>query len=310
MKNTPRLLKRIGTRRWRDVFDFWQECIPLVTFPVQDFSEPAEDVALRLREIGEEVSRVETTSTNRLHFAEIPGLKYKAFTEAISLFYKSQNAMKSAQGDLQCGLKTWSIVNYYQAAYYSIKCLLNLLGVHLCRTSDNKDLVVDMLSIQPGAKKQLDTADCQIHIAWQLEHWELWALLQRMVRVTTGLPLGQFLINSLTGFDCKVFAKQRNLIVYHDGKWIFEDLRTEMDCTGTFSDPFEQSEDEIAFCDHESFTAVLASLVAIATFQVFSKIAENNPRFQIEFAYMKDTYSSKNNTILREFENAHKFLFV
>ncbi len=258
-------LKRIGPRDWQDVFSYWQDCIPAMSFPIENFETSIEDTSQLLQQVGEEVATDEDSSTNRLHYYELPGVRYKVFREAISLFYKAQNAIKSAQSDIRVGLKTWSIVNFYQASYHSIKSLLNVLGIHLCKTiPGSRDLIVDLLS--PRGLKHKQVVECQIHLAWQLEHWQLWGLLQRVIRMTGNLPFDKRLVD-VFNFECKTFARQRNLIIYHDAKWIFDDLKME-ESNSAYTDPL-MPDDLENIADHEAFTIVLESLVSIASFKMF-----------------------------------------
>ncbi len=277
-----------------------------MSFPIEDFESPGCGQTDLMDRIGDELAEIEAISTNKTHFRGVEGIEYKVMTDAVALFYKSQNAIKSGQSDLLAGLKTWSITNYYEASYLSTRCLLNMLGLHVWRTTTNRELLIDLF---PRIEKRRGVfIESQFHIIRQMDHWEVWGLLQRVLRTTANLPFGRELIESVGKIESKAFAKQRNRILYSAPQWVFGDLKSESlpqnlaELVGT-AELKDLLEGDLS-------TVVIATMMFIATVKLFQAIAEDNPSLRIEFSKMTESYSSASNAMTSQFEASIAGLFA
>ncbi|MBI5409367.1 MAG: hypothetical protein HZA14_08380 [Nitrospirae bacterium] len=135
--NIDPISKRIGHKDWKEINDYWQHFLASINFPIDTF-EANESLEDDLAIIASTIKKIELNSSTKDHYYSINGLQYRVFSESVALFYKAMNTMKAAQCDQLAGYKSWSIASYYQASYFSIKSILNILGVYSCRTNNNK----------------------------------------------------------------------------------------------------------------------------------------------------------------------------
>ena len=96
-----RIGKRIGQRDWEKLIDLWLEFLPQIKFPVESDPLPTSEISF-LEEVKEKINQIEKQSTTKDHYFIVRGLHPRIFLEAVYLFYKSLNVLKSAHLVLIC----------------------------------------------------------------------------------------------------------------------------------------------------------------------------------------------------------------
>ena len=127
------------------------------------------------------------------------------------------------------------MVNYelLPSILFLAKSYLFLNGVWVHTTIDSKNIVTDIFPAFTG-KKGRDLAQlreenfCKILISKLLEHWEVWSLFRRVLNVSAQLPFDDKYLRLFQRVSAKDFAKQRNVLIYRNREWLFEDLKTEL----------------------------------------------------------------------------------
>lgn len=211
---------RLGQRDCKELLNIWLNFLPQIEFPTREEPVPTSEMPL-LKEAKENIFRIDASTTTRDHHFVIQSLHSLIFLEAVYLFYKSLNVLKSSQCDALNGFKTWSVAAAYQASYFGLKCFLDILGVHVTRVA-NRDLIIDLYpSYRSLKKKEIERRrrefEVQIQLTKQLDHYEFWHIFQRVLRITQGLPLAgaEALIHFWGFIEPTEFARQRNQIIYY-----------------------------------------------------------------------------------------------
>lgn len=295
--------KRIGHKDWNEIIRYWQNFLSSFTFPIDEI-EIEDNLSIQFTQILDEINNSEKVSTDKCHYYQLKGIQYNIFAEAIYLFYKSMNSIKSAQVDQVEGYKTWSINNYYQSSYFSLKCFLNIMGVfYSC--INNQYLIVDLFpTYKKITRRELSQRksifEIQVQKAYQLEHWENWKIFQRVISVARNLPIKEEVLDLLRLIDPKKFANQRNRIIYQNREWLFDDLRNEL-----FDDAFGLTdildEEHLSFNDFDDFTLLMSFTLFNINYILFHEISKVNQNFNAEFELFEKAISSKNNDHYRLF---------
>jgi hypothetical protein len=277
------LCKRVGKKDWNSLLSIWVNFLPEIDFPIIEEPEPTSSIE-KLKTIRTEIEEIEHKTTKKEHYFVIQGAHNLVFQESIYLFYKALNVLRSTQCELEGGFKTWSISNAYQSSYFTLKSILNLLGVHITRI-DSKDLLIDLLPDYKGgfskkeiANRRLDF-ECQVQITKQLEHWELWTLLQRVLHVLQCSLIKGKVITFLCGVSAKDFAKQRNRIIYYNTAWLFDDLKQSI-TDANFGIRKIDFDDKLSSDD--DFSLIISFILLKTCYDLLKNIAEVSTRLQIE----------------------------
>jgi hypothetical protein len=297
-----RIGKRIGQRDWGTLINIWLEFLPQIEFPIEVDPPPTSDI----EGLGSAQKTIaQDQSTTKDHYFVIPGLHQFVFPEAVYLFYKSLNVLKSAQCDILNGFKTWSIANAYEASYFGLKCFLNIVGVHSTRLN-NKDMLIDFYpSYSSLTRKQIDarrrTFEINIQLIKQLEHWEYWTLFQRVINTTKNLPVEKSLIDHMISINPKMFAKKRNLIIYFNNRWIFNDLKNLVIDPDFFNKKIFDADEIECPTEDDAFTILNAFLLLRLNHSIFKSIAESNPNFRQEFDIINFCIQDDHNDLFNKF---------
>jgi hypothetical protein len=295
--------KRIGHKDWNEVIEYWQNFLPSITFPIDEVDIEG-SINFQLSKILDDIKNIENKSTEKNHYYHVPGIQFNIFSEAIYLFYKSLNSIKSAQIDQKSGYKTWSINNYYQSSYFSLKCFLNILGIFSCCINNNY-LLVDLFPTYKKISKRdyinrRKVFELQIQRIWQFDHKENWTIYKRVINISNNLPVNEQILDLLLSIDPKNFTKQRNKIIYQNKEWIFEDLKQEtIDEIFGIKDIF--CDDNFTIDEHYDFTLFVSFLLLFLNFMLFYNISNNNEYFNNEFELIQKSMSSINNNIYTAF---------
>ena len=182
---------------------------------------------------------------------------------------------------------------------------MSLLGISIIRTIDNIELLVDLL---PDYKKinksqfirNREVFECQIQIIKQLEHWQLWRILQKLLCFLKNCPINDVYIR-LFNYDPKTYSKQRNSIIYHNNVWFFKDLKEEI-----IDDEFgivEFNKLDLDNLPNELYFTIITSYVLVYIEKVlFKDISQLSKHFGTEFNLMKSALLN-NNLNFRKFED-------
>lgn len=293
------IAKRIGKRNWQEISDQWLEYIQSIDFPIS-YEHESNNPCLILEDVFDFVKKLEEQSTQKDHFMEIPGAHQNLFIQTVFLSYKGINSLKSAQCDQIGGYKSWSINNYYQSSFFFCKAALGLLGVGFFRTESNKELIIDVFpdygSDKKKAKRLKDEKQSKVHIFRQPEHHDVWRIFQRLISITGELCICEHFSKLICALDPKIFAKQRNKLIYHNTRWIFEDLKSEVIDTDFGIEETDQDEVE----DSESFSLFVSFQMGNFVRKLFSVISEKSERFLPEKELLFGAYESSNNLIFKK----------
>lgn len=299
-------IEKIGNRDWIEVKNYWQNFISTPEFPITNFqyNDSLDD---KLNTVSDNIKATEKKTTIRDHFEILNGIQEKIFMESIFLLYKSINSLKSAQSCQYAGYKTWSMSNYYQSCFFSLKSILNLLGVHYTRTKNNNDIIIDLIPSYKRINKSELTQkrkvfECRIIITKQLKHYEQWSIFQKAVTYTKNLDLTEFLCSAIRKLKPKDFAETRNNIIYHNLYWLFPDLKSEiidMDF-GLINLDISKIEEQIY---NKSFIVILSYLLFDYCISLFSQLSTVSNNFKQEFDIFYNSIIHENNRNFASFVN-------
>lgn len=289
------LCKRIGKKNWDDLHSLWLNYLPQINFPLDNLPDPSSSLD-NLKTIKVEIEKIEKESTNRVHYYRVDGLPQLAFQEAVILFYKALNVIKYSQWGLDGGFKTWSVADAYQSSYFALKCLLNLIGVHICRI-ESKDLLCDFQPDFNGLKRKeiisrRENFEWQIHLYKQFEHWEMWTLLQRMVYIFRSEIVDKKVLYFLARIEPKDFAKQRNKIIYFNSSWLFGDLKDylfDKDFTIRLID-FDEN-----IASDDDFSVIIAYSLIKICYILFKTLADSSRLFDQELQQINHLINDEKN---------------
>lgn len=218
-KRTPfeRQVKKLAHRDWRALTDSWAPHMPSCeagSTPSGSFLD-----ADSQRVLEKSLNSMELYEARRI---ELPSaVRSSIFQETLCLAQKSVHVSCVAAVDLREGNQTWAVSTAYHAAFFAFKAILGLVGIVLGE-AQNKHFWLD---IWPCADRvQQQGAEAVITRAHQLQHWQVWALVKRIVRCLRGDCIDQNLRASLDRIGSKEFAQQRNHIHYVNSGWVWEDL--------------------------------------------------------------------------------------
>ncbi len=300
-------LSKINNRDWLEVKNYWQNFISILEFPITNFqyNDTLDD---ELITVSHNIKSAENENTNRDHFEIINGIQEKIFLESIFLLYKSVNSLKSAQSCQYAGYKTWSISNYYQSCFFSLKSILNILGVHYTRTKNNNDIIIDLIpsykriNISELTQKR-KVFECRIiRYTKQLKHYDQWSIFKKVVSYTRNLDLSDFLSIAIQKLKPLDFAETRNKIIYHNLFWLFPDLKSEIiDMNfGLINLDISKIEEHIY---NESFIVFLSYLLLDNCISLFSQLATMSNNFKQEFDIFNNSIRHENNRNFESFVN-------
>ncbi len=298
------IYKRIGDRNWENLTDIWLNFLPSIEFPISVDPAPTSNIS-NLIEIKNQIIDIENRSTIKDHYYSVPGLHSLIFQEAVYLFYKSLNVLRSAQSDLMNGFKTWSIANTYQSSYFMIRCLLNLLGVHFVRV-ENKDILVDLCPSYSSkiTKKEVQERqsifECRFQLISQPEHWHVWTFFQKTLEKFDNNIISEDPLTLLQKIEPKDFAKQRNRIMYHNTHWTFDDLKKVLiDADfGIRKIDFDNDED---ITSRDDFSVVVSFLLTGIGLSLFNAIADEAERLREEVEIMNQIIEQDDNSYFNKF---------
>ncbi len=299
------ICKRIDSKNWETVAELWQEYIINVQFPVSfrtDYA-PADE---ELSAIYDETKEAERKQTQKEHYYHISGIQYAVFRDAVILYYKALNSIKSAQCSQKSGYKSWSIMNYYQASFFLVKSYLFLNGVWVHTTIDSKNMVADIFPAFTGksGKELLRLREgnfCKILVSKLLEHWEVWSLFKRVLNVSAQLPIDDKYLRLFQRVSAKDFAKQRNALIYQNREWLFEDLKTELVDLNYGASTVDLDR----YGEDDSFTVHLSFVLLQMVNSLIDSLRQKSNYLEEEYSLMQTACTNENNSIFRNFTESN-----
>jgi len=215
-------LNRVFPRReWSDISGYWLRYIDTITPPGSQPSSVIEEF------IGFETVARSLHGTSRHQRQDVPGFRQLIFHEAIYLLHKASHVIGCSETDALLGAHTWALSQAYQGSFFAAKSICYLLGGVLA-DYDRKTIIIDIWpgvgSSTSGTGLLTDTTIEFFKNEKWVGHKEVWQLFQHLLRITKVNIWPAEYIDAIIALAPNDFAKQRNIIHYGGGKWVFDDL--------------------------------------------------------------------------------------
>ncbi len=224
-----KLTKKLRARYWHQLTHSWLRNLPEID-PPGSTPEPLlnnQDLEYLCSEAKPQGSQ--NVSSAR---AAVPGLRNSICHESIYWLHKSVHSLGAAERKIQDGVLTWSIIDAYQSAYFSMRSLCGILGVVIC-DYQYKSYVVDIcrdFGSMRRSERELESAFAEEVSVYTLgvrfDHIQCWQIFQRLLRVLKNETWGKEYSLQIMALDTTDFAHHRNRICYYAHEWLEEDLHT------------------------------------------------------------------------------------
>lgn len=222
-------LDKIKKRTWNVVRDAWMEDIPAFTVPGARPDPGLEKLptlqAVNLPQIDDLPVRI----------LDIEGIRRNALWEAVFLFHKCSHANLAAQRLGEQGMHSWCMFNAYHSAYLGAKGIVELLGVAL-PSLNGRQVLIDLFPEPSKQPKKTSTAHISVSSRFQefqiirldrLDQQGLWAVFQRVLRISVIDCWNGNLYKELINIQCKKITSPRNSFLYKAHFWPLEDLMSD-----------------------------------------------------------------------------------
>lgn len=302
-----RRIKQIGTIEVEEVLTFWTNFTHSLEFPITLPIQGLESNPQLIQACKDSLND-EKESTNKNHFYTIEGIQSHILQESIVLTYKGLNFLNGIGLNLQNGMQTLPLINSYQSSFFIAKGLLAILGVSIIRV-ENKDFIINLLpnyskKVNKSEKKRRrEDFELRIIPIKQIQHFELWELLQKVLN-NLKFKSDQFndqVSKYISSLDKKVFAKQRNENIYFSNYWSFEDLKNQCSKLDKFIKKVI-GEDQIELSTtSEYFTFSITYLLLRLPLTIFEELANYIPSFNQEYEKFNNLIISESNILYKEF---------
>lgn len=272
--------QKLVARTWTDVRDWWANYIPVIDPP----GSPPADVVGNLPSVGKVLKNVQDDAPWE-EDEEVGGLRAGVLAESLFTLHKAANVLGAAQVHVGKGLCSWSLSSAYHAAFFSAKAVLGLLGVTVIETN-NRTYLID---VWPPPKKKKNLINAPSNTLFQLthrvEHRQIWAWFQRMLRVTTvdEVTWPKKCVEGITDLDINDFARQRNTLHYATIEWPFQDLHqcVVMEQFGRHPAGLADG-DAVSDPDNEDFSIALGLVTLRMAYQMVRDIAVHSEVIKVE----------------------------
>ena len=209
------------SREWSDISGYWLRYIDAITPPGSQPSSVIEEF------IGFETVARTLHGTSRRQRQDVAGFRQLIFHEAIYLLHKASHVIGCSETDASLGAHTWALSQAYQGSFFAAKSICYLLGGVLA-DYDRKTIIIDLwpgVSASTGGAGLLTDTTIEFfkNEKW-VGHKELWQLFQHFLRTTKVNRWPTNYVDAIVALAPNDFAKQRNIIHYEGGKWVFDDL--------------------------------------------------------------------------------------
>lgn len=265
-----KLTKQLPARYWDQLTSSWLRHLPSVdppgSPPTPLINNP--DIVYLCEEAKSPKSQTLSSAQ-----AAVPGLRDSVCHESIYWLHKSVHSLGAAERKVQNGMLTWSVIDAYLSAYFSMRCLCGILGVVIF-DHHNKTYVIDLcrnFGSMRIDKRELEGAfakNVSVHtIGVRLDHKQCWQIMQRLLRVLRGETWGQDFSQQIIALESTDFAHHRNRLCYYAYEWLENDLHSplfENDfATQTVEmEHLEFNKETSSFTINLAFTLVRTALIA------------------------------------------------
>lgn len=222
-----KLVKKLPSRHWDHICSSWLPHIPKITPP------GARPVPLTENADLSYWCEQATPSGNKKLSSvsgSVAGLREAIFHEGVYWLHKAVHAMYGSESKIAAGMLTWSVIDGYLAAYFSMRSISAILGVAVCDYL-SKSYVVDLcrdFGNMSRVKRKGESAFAQevgIHtFGVRFDHKQCWQILQRLLRVLHSETWGPAVSQSIYELASTDFAHHRNRISYYVHEWLKDDL--------------------------------------------------------------------------------------
>lgn len=223
MTSVERKLKRLSTKSWADLRNFW-----LSHIPEEGQLGQKPDETLEQHEILRQETRF-VTNEGEHRFEPEASLAPQLFSEAVFIACKAIRVSCEAAAEVVGGLPTWSISTAHHSTLFALRAFLGLCGVAYLEI-DGRYFLLDVRPREikgrrGGVHRQLDTKAAQLIQVPQLGHRDWWKIYQRILH-TSGEAFGCWPFGvdpALAACDVGTLSRHRNDVHYRL-VWFFDDL--------------------------------------------------------------------------------------
>ena len=157
------------------------------------------------------------------------GARALVLHESLYLAHKAVHVTITCADAIQKGRHTWAVVDAYQASLFAIGSILAFVGISIERDQNNFILVdVWAKSSDANKKRQLNLSPPEVYqfVRFkQLDHYQKWALLKRILRtISIRCELVELLRAGLEVHGDLQHANHRNEVLYQSRAWLSLDL--------------------------------------------------------------------------------------
>jgi len=222
-----KLVKKLPARYWGQICSTWLKNIPTIEPPGNRPSPIVENADLAYY-----CEQAIPEKKKELSYASGPvaGLREEIFHESVYWLHKAVHALCGAESKVASGMLTWSIIDAYLAAYFSMRSISAILGVSICDYK-GRSCVVDLcrdFKSMARMKREAESAfaeEVNVHsLGVRFDHKQCWQVLQRLLRVVYGEVWDQELSKCVNRLNSPDFARHRNRISYYVHEWLEDDL--------------------------------------------------------------------------------------
>ena len=277
-------LNRIFPRReWSDISGYWLGYINTITPPGAQPSTVIEEF------IGFETVARSLRGTSRHQRLDVSGFRQLVFHEAIYLLHKASHVIGCSETGALLGAHTWSLSQAYQGSFFAAKSICYLLGGVLA-DYDRRTIIID---IWPGVSSSSSglglLTDTTIEF-FQNEKWvghkEVWQLFQHLLRITKVNIWPTLYTDAIIALASNDFAKQRNIIHYAGGKWVFDDL-IEFTPNSNYGLAKSRFSSGFVYEEQSDFTFVLAQIIFRMALLILDEISTLTNKLETEIDVFK-----------------------
>lgn len=276
-----RSLKRIRAREWPAIRAEWHHI-------ANDYEEIGEPPPLGVLDILEQNGSIlPTTGTEKEGKFDIVGVRETVLREGIFLLHKAAALLRSASRDIDARQYTHAEVTAYTASVFAAKAVCTLLGVWFSpKKVANENWFIDCFSREKRRQFYVNAIRAQ---SQRIGHREVWSLLQRLITVTSDLPLDAPMLELIQKSEVDRFAKHRNRIQYFNLAWAFDDLHGDQSTAPDWITPFRN--DLYADIDPDGedshFTMFFLLMMLRSGFLLFSDVSTATPGFRHELDLLR-----------------------
>jgi len=297
-----RKAQKLGPRHWDELVDAWLSFVPRIDVP----GNLPESALRDLVSLRDELAQVDGDHPRDIP-GDVPGLRPGMLREGLCQLHKAANVLCGAQVHIAEGFRSWSISSSYQAAFFAMKAILNLLGISYVEDPERGNFIVDIWS-DPATRRRrpkvTPTYEIRLLKTHRIEHRQAWAIFQKVLAKTHVAPTILTPANhqAFVGLDMGDFARERNALHYRIA-WPFDDLHTfttDMDY-GCFG---EDLTDGTVLGDPEdkAFSVALGFVLVRTGYQMLSLVAAKSSVIREEVAILDAVLASEKSNL---YQNAY-----